>query len=181
PPPFPICAEGGVREGMSPPPPTPRLLPWAAPPHTRGIEAREGTRPLSPSLPAPPPWPRRSYARKWGTRAHTPLVRKGVHEGTTPPAAPYARVRHTRAHPSSFARDGGTRGHAAPAPRFPLVRATPFARKGGMRGQAAPSRGAPFAREWAHEGKPCRAAGPARLRALAFTAPAPRSRGIVRL
>ncbi|KAH9013022.1 hypothetical protein EDB85DRAFT_2028202, partial [Lactarius pseudohatsudake] len=146
PPPFPICAEGGVREGMSPPPPTPRLLPWAAPPHTRGIEAREGTRPLSPSLPAPPPWPRRSYARKWGTRAHTPLVRKGVHEGTTPPAAPYARVRHTRAHPSSFARPPlpscprhpvrAERGHARASRPIPW---RPVRAGMGARGQAVSS------------------------------------------
>ncbi|KAH9037563.1 hypothetical protein EDB84DRAFT_1655280, partial [Lactarius hengduanensis] len=203
----PFARKGGTRGHVAPSPRRPRHLAsslgprhpiragWrharARYPHPSPFTrkgAHEGTPPIPiPIAPGPSLWPRRPYARKWGTRAHTPLVRKGVHEGTTPPAAPYARVRHTRAHPSSFARKGAHRVHAAPyaqrarGPRFPLVRATPFARKGGMRGQAAPSRGAPFAREWAHEGKPCRAAGPARLRALAFTAPAPRLRGIVRL
>ncbi|KAH9019714.1 hypothetical protein EDB84DRAFT_1442039 [Lactarius hengduanensis] len=104
------------------------------------MKAREGT-----PLPAHHP---SSFARKGGARGHaTPSPHRPV--TPTPPLS------------ASFARDGGTRGHAAPTPRFPLVRATgtPFAQKGGMRGQAAPSHGAPFAREWAHEGKLCRAAG----------------------
>ncbi|KAH9009582.1 hypothetical protein EDB85DRAFT_2056572, partial [Lactarius pseudohatsudake] len=108
--------------------------------------------PLSPSLPAPPPLGHAARTRGNGAPERTchPSCGRGVHKGTTPPAAPYARARHTRAHPSPF------------APRFPLVRATPFARKGGMRGQAAPSHGALFAWEGAHGAKLCHTAGPVR-------------------
>ncbi|KAH9015192.1 hypothetical protein EDB84DRAFT_1567811 [Lactarius hengduanensis] len=149
---------------LSPSPPAPPLLPWAAPPHTRGMGAREGT-PPSPTLP---------HSRG-----------SGVHEGTRPPSPslpappPLATppVRADMGHPSAHATpgftlplraEGGctrvqrprpprTRGHAHPGPPFP-IHAEGGATKGGMRGQAAPSRDAPFAREWAHEAKPCRAA-----------------------
>lgn len=132
-------------------PPPPSLF---APPRSRGKGAREARHP-----PAPPfsPWPRR------------------------PVRAGNARARHPRFHPPPFARRPvrAGRGHATPGATLP-----PFARKGIARGYAAPGtslppwprrpvrarRGqhegirakggahghaAPFAREWAHEAKPC--------------------------
>ncbi|KAH9017031.1 hypothetical protein EDB85DRAFT_1897815 [Lactarius pseudohatsudake] len=145
PPPFPIRAEGGRARACRPLSPLPRHLPF--PPRPR--RERKGTPPQAPPSPirtervhagtlppAPPllPWVAPPHAHGMEAR-----------EGTTPPAAPYVWARHTRAHPSPFARKGahrvhaapyaqnrGTRVHTVPAPAFPLVRATPFARKGGM-------------------------------------------------
>ncbi|KAH9023424.1 hypothetical protein EDB85DRAFT_2183733 [Lactarius pseudohatsudake] len=151
-PPFPIHAEGGARGHPAPYP--------------------HRSRPL-------PPWPPRPYARTWGTRAHTgarghDVPGRPVRAGTLPPGPtlPHSRGRGRTEWMLPRTRRTGAR---RPRPPLPLVRAAPFARKGGMRGLAAPSRGAPFAREWAHEAKT------RGLRAPAFTAPAPRLRGIVRL
>ncbi|KAH9035537.1 hypothetical protein EDB85DRAFT_2213975 [Lactarius pseudohatsudake] len=151
-PPFPIRAEGGMeaREGT---PPGPHPSPFTR----KGVH--EGTRPPIPIAPGPSP-----LGHPARTRGHGAPERTRVHEGTTSPAAPgrtewmLPRTRRT--------------GARRPRPPLPLVRAAPFARKGGMRGLAAPSRGAPFAWEWAHEAKT------RGLRAPAFTAPAPRLRGI---
>ncbi|KAH9018452.1 hypothetical protein EDB84DRAFT_1566396 [Lactarius hengduanensis] len=163
--PSPSARTGGVHEGMPPP-----ALPFSLGPrhpvhagwrHTRAATQRhpspftrkvhEGTRPSIPITPGPSPLGHAAHTRGNGAPECTrhPSCGRGVHEGTTPLAAPYAR-----AHPSPFARKGVHQVHAAPyaqdrhaapasAPAFPLVCATPFARKGGMRGQAAPSRGAP--------------------------------------
>ncbi|KAH9020754.1 hypothetical protein EDB84DRAFT_1565571 [Lactarius hengduanensis] len=165
--PAPYARDGGTRRHAAP---GPLLLLWAAPPRTRGHatpgptlphsrgRGREGMPPFSPSLPTPP-LPA-SYAQDGGTRGHAapgPTLPHSRGRGCTRargplspslPAPPPWPRRPVRAE----------QGHAAPAPRFPLVCAIPFARKGGMRGQAAPSRDAPFAWEWAHEAKPCRAA-----------------------
>ncbi|KAH9015193.1 hypothetical protein EDB84DRAFT_1634709 [Lactarius hengduanensis] len=129
-PPLPaLYAQDGGTRGHTAPGPTL--------PHSRGRGCTRARGPLSPSLPAPPPWPRRPG------QGHDAPGRPIRAEGGAPSACRPVRAEQ---------------GHAAPAPRFPLVRAIPFARKGGMRGQAAPSRDAPFAREWVHEAKPCRVA-----------------------
>ncbi|KAH9014933.1 hypothetical protein EDB84DRAFT_1567932 [Lactarius hengduanensis] len=113
-------------------------------PHSARKGARGTRRPLSPPPSASPfPWPR------------PPCPRKGARGGTPPPAlgraAPDARE------------GGGTRGHVIPGPTLPHSRGR------GARGYAAPyARGhatpdpivhagtpPPFAREGAHEAKPC--------------------------
>ncbi|KAH9011017.1 hypothetical protein EDB85DRAFT_2297381 [Lactarius pseudohatsudake] len=139
--PSPLAAHShrrGAYEG-TPPPPSPSLpgpsLPMKGRTTTRRPRhlpfpfgrAAPGTRPPIPIAPGPSP-----LGNAARTRGHGAPERTRVHEGTTPPAAPYARARYTRAYPSPFAR-----GHAAPRPPLPLVRAAPFARKGGMRGVAA--------------------------------------------
>ncbi|KAH9035535.1 hypothetical protein EDB85DRAFT_1943898, partial [Lactarius pseudohatsudake] len=90
PPPFPICADGGSTRGHAAP--GPPLLPWTAPPRTRGMEAREGTRPSIPIAPGPSPLGHAARTRGNGApeRTRHPSCGRGV-QGTTPLAAPYAR------------------------------------------------------------------------------------------
>ncbi|KAH9021844.1 hypothetical protein EDB85DRAFT_1998507, partial [Lactarius pseudohatsudake] len=148
--------------------PRPSLLPWTAPPRTRGMEVHEGTRPSIPIAPGPsPPWPRRPYARKWGTRAHTPpIVRKGGARGYDAPGRP---VRAGTPHP-------GPPFPIRSAPAF-LLSAPPRSRgKGACEGKP-PHPMAPRSRGKGLTG-PSRVAqqGRCALRALALTAPAPRFR-----
>ncbi|KAH9017869.1 hypothetical protein EDB85DRAFT_2154905 [Lactarius pseudohatsudake] len=172
PPPFPIRAEGGCARTCRPVSPSPPTSPFRT--------VRAGWRHARARHPRPPTLP---HSRGRGARDGMPLPtlpfsfgpRHPVREGT-PRTLPHSRGRGRTECMPPRTRRTGARECTPPPPPFPLVRATPFARKGGMRGQAAPSRGAPFAREWAHEAKPEQ-----QDRAPAFTAPAPRLRGIVRL
>ncbi|KAH9016898.1 hypothetical protein EDB85DRAFT_1897897 [Lactarius pseudohatsudake] len=160
-------------------------------PHSRGRGVREGMPPplpVAPDTSLPAPYARDGGTRGHATRPHpSPFTRKGVHEARPPipiapgpsplghdvpgrpvrghatpgPTLPHSRGRgRTECMPPCTHRTGAR--CPRPRPPLPLVRAASFTRKGGMRGQAAPSRGAPFAREWAHEAKTCGAAGPAR-------------------
>ncbi|KAH9008021.1 hypothetical protein EDB84DRAFT_1584586 [Lactarius hengduanensis] len=192
--PSPFARKGGCTRAcrpLSPSPPAPPLLPWAAPPHTRGMEAREGTRPgptrctegTRPPIPiAPGPSPATPPLHP------SPSCGRGLHEGTTPPAAPYARARHTRAHPSPFARKGAHRAHAAPytqnrgtpLPAPPSLLSAPLcSRAKGVCEGKPPHPVAPRSHGNGRT-RPSRVVQQGRrgLRAPAFTAPAPRLRGI---
>ncbi|KAH9010997.1 hypothetical protein EDB85DRAFT_1901427 [Lactarius pseudohatsudake] len=181
--PFPIHTEGGCAKAcrlLTPSPPAPPLLPWAMPPHTHGMEAREGT-PPGPTLPhsrgrgctraralsplLPPLATPLVHAEMGHPSAHAtptftlPLHAEGGHDAPghpvhtdTPHLGPPFPIRTEGGAPSARHPVRAEQGHtSARCPTFPLVRATPFTRKGGMRGQAAPSRDTPFVRELAHE------------------------------
>ncbi|KAH9023423.1 hypothetical protein EDB85DRAFT_2292852 [Lactarius pseudohatsudake] len=151
-PPFPIRAEGGCARACrlpSPLPPTPPLpapyardgghatRPHPSPFTRKGVH--EGTRPPIPIAPGPSP-----LGNAARTRGHGAPERTRVHEGTTPPAAPYALARYHPGPPFPIRAEGGApseccpvraeQGHAAPAPRF-LLSAPPRSRgKGACEG-----------------------------------------------
>ncbi|KAH9042901.1 hypothetical protein EDB83DRAFT_2318077 [Lactarius deliciosus] len=185
----------GTHEGTPPrlsTSPLPLLPSLFVPPRSSGMGARdppavraeEGARchprPRFPNL-------RHPVRTEWGrTIAHRPTSPHRRHPYPFPHSRSCEWVRkHTQ--------KGDTRGHAIPGPSLPHSRgrgaqdtaplsasppplSLPPSRR--VQGQAAPSRGAPFAREGAHEAKPSRLsmcrAGP--LSAPAFTAPAPHFR-----
>ncbi|KAH9165533.1 hypothetical protein EDB89DRAFT_1911319 [Lactarius sanguifluus] len=105
-------------------------FPLSAPPHSRGKEAHEGTSP-----PAPPlsPWPSRPVHAEWARDPHplpSPFAWKGADCPTSPRwprplpfplvrATPFVRNGGVRGQDS---RQGGTRGHAIPAPTLPSTR-----------------------------------------------------------
>ncbi|KAH9049799.1 hypothetical protein EDB83DRAFT_2317224 [Lactarius deliciosus] len=154
---IPPCSRGkGTREGTGPP--TPSL------PHSHGRGAQRGhTAPPLRIAPAPFPFP----------LCATPFVQKGCAQPPTPPfplghATLYAQG--TRGHatwfpPSPFAWKRCMWGRRPQHP-FPLGRAAPYVWEGGTRGHAIPGLALPYSRRWgvhtasfaregAHEAKPC--------------------------
>ncbi|KAH9006665.1 hypothetical protein EDB84DRAFT_1573014 [Lactarius hengduanensis] len=195
PPPFPIRAEGGRARACRPLsllPPTPPLpapsargtrghaTPASTLPHSRGKGARRHAAPGT----SPPPLGRATpCARDGGTRGHD-APGCPVRAGTPHPGPPFP-IRAEGGAPSACRPVRAEQGHASarrPRPRLPSCPRHPVQRgKGACEGKpphpvTPRSRGNGRTRPSRVEQQDRRG-----LRAPAFTAPAPRLRGIVRL